>query len=279
MLFWAGLRGAVGVALANGFQGENAAALRTTVLVVVVLTVIMFGGTTARMLEVMGIKVGVEEEGSSSDEEGVVNVGRRQDGPWLGSHLENGVASPWTGRAEVYGWDRPPTAPIGQFRGRRTPVRTPSAFSAGSDESYSDGGEVLPMSTSAVQASGSQHIQGDNSGSRTPGLGTGEWSFTALDERYLLPLFSNSVASRSFNARKAGRRAAMGLPPDGVSSREDSGGEEVDSGDEVGHQAARRGGDFAGSVGNFFGLRGGPNGSSPPGSPIQRDPGRRSGSK
>jgi sodium/hydrogen exchanger-like protein 6/7 len=38
MLFWAGLRGAVGVALAAGFKGENANALRTTVLVVVVLT-------------------------------------------------------------------------------------------------------------------------------------------------------------------------------------------------------------------------------------------------
>ena len=44
MLFWAGLRGAVGVALAAGFTGETAAALRTAVLVVVVLTVIMFGG-------------------------------------------------------------------------------------------------------------------------------------------------------------------------------------------------------------------------------------------
>jgi sodium/hydrogen exchanger-like protein 6/7 len=44
MLFWAGLRGAVGVALAAGFTGPNSGALRTTVLVVVVLTVIMFGG-------------------------------------------------------------------------------------------------------------------------------------------------------------------------------------------------------------------------------------------
>jgi sodium/hydrogen exchanger-like protein 6/7 len=70
MLFWAGLRGAVGVALASGFTGPNSGALRTTVLVVVVLTVIMFGGTTSRMLEVMGIRTGVEEgEESSSEEE------------------------------------------------------------------------------------------------------------------------------------------------------------------------------------------------------------------
>lgn len=70
MLFWAGLRGAVGVALASGFTGDNADALRTTVLVVVVLTVVMFGGTTSRMLEVMGIKTGVDGGAmESSDEE------------------------------------------------------------------------------------------------------------------------------------------------------------------------------------------------------------------
>ncbi|GMF92567.1 unnamed protein product [[Candida] boidinii] len=47
MQFWAGLRGAVGVALAMGLQGESKSALLATVLVVVVLTVILFGGTTA----------------------------------------------------------------------------------------------------------------------------------------------------------------------------------------------------------------------------------------
>ncbi|KIM23903.1 hypothetical protein M408DRAFT_76779, partial [Serendipita vermifera MAFF 305830] len=80
MLFWAGLRGAVGVALASGFTGENAGALRTTVLVVVVLTVVMFGGTTARMLEVMGIRTGVVDEdgpGSSSEEEEEERAWRR----------------------------------------------------------------------------------------------------------------------------------------------------------------------------------------------------------
>lgn len=68
MLFWAGLRGAVGVALAAGLTGVNAPALRATVLVVVVLTVIIFGGTTARMLEIMGIRTGVVEEIDSDDE-------------------------------------------------------------------------------------------------------------------------------------------------------------------------------------------------------------------
>lgn len=68
MLYWAGLRGAVGVALAAGLSGENGPALRATVLVVVVLTVIIFGGTTARMLEILGIRTGVVEEIDSDDE-------------------------------------------------------------------------------------------------------------------------------------------------------------------------------------------------------------------
>lgn len=68
MLFWAGLRGAVGVALAAGLQGNNGPALRATVLVVVVLTVIIFGSTTASMLEILGIQTGVVEEIDSDDE-------------------------------------------------------------------------------------------------------------------------------------------------------------------------------------------------------------------
>jgi solute carrier family 9 (sodium/hydrogen exchanger), member 6/7 len=68
MLFWAGLRGAVGVALAAGLQGTNGPALRATVLVVVVLTVIIFGSTTASMLEILGIQTGVVEEIDSDDE-------------------------------------------------------------------------------------------------------------------------------------------------------------------------------------------------------------------
>lgn len=68
MTFWAGLRGAVGVALAMGIQGEHKLTLLATVLVVVVLTVIIFGGTTAGMLEILGIKTGCIEENNSDDE-------------------------------------------------------------------------------------------------------------------------------------------------------------------------------------------------------------------
>ncbi|KAG0299760.1 monovalent cation:H+ antiporter, CPA1 (nhx1), partial [Dissophora globulifera] len=72
MLFWAGLRGAVAFALAAGLEGVNeAAALRTTILVVVVLSVIIFGGTTARMLAILGVKIGcIDSEGESDDEDG-----------------------------------------------------------------------------------------------------------------------------------------------------------------------------------------------------------------
>ncbi|CDO56076.1 similar to Saccharomyces cerevisiae YDR456W NHX1 Na+/H+ and K+/H+ exchanger [Geotrichum candidum] len=77
MLFWAGLRGAVGVALAAGLTGEHASSLKATVLVVVVLTVIVFGGTTARMLEILGIRTGVIEEVGSDDEFDIEsNVGK-----------------------------------------------------------------------------------------------------------------------------------------------------------------------------------------------------------
>ncbi|CEP22395.1 NHX1 [Cyberlindnera jadinii] len=68
MIFWAGLRGAVGVALAMGIQGEFKSTLLATVLVVVVLTVILFGGTTAGMLEVLNIRTGCVAEDDSDDE-------------------------------------------------------------------------------------------------------------------------------------------------------------------------------------------------------------------
>jgi sodium/hydrogen exchanger-like protein 6/7 len=94
MLFWAGLRGAVGVALAAGFTGPNKDALRTTVLVVVVLTVIMLGGTTSRMLEVMGIRTGIDDGGgdSSTDEE---------ERAWLRSGRLGRAGARWEERANA----------------------------------------------------------------------------------------------------------------------------------------------------------------------------------
>lgn len=85
MLFWAGLRGAVGFALSAGIVGENALALQTTVLVTIVLTLLVFGGTTPQMLDILGIRTGVQDdEGDSSDEDedfgryGDMGMGSRQ---------------------------------------------------------------------------------------------------------------------------------------------------------------------------------------------------------
>ena len=80
MIFWAGLRGAVGVALAAGLSGANSNVLRATILVVVVLTVIIFGGTTARMLEILEIRTGVVEEIDSDDEFDIEYVGASSNG-------------------------------------------------------------------------------------------------------------------------------------------------------------------------------------------------------
>ncbi|KAH7927551.1 sodium/hydrogen exchanger [Leucogyrophana mollusca] len=226
MLFWAGLRGAVGVALAAGFKGENAQTLRTTVLVVVVLTVVVFGGTTARMLEVLGIRTGVEDEAaSSSDEEGPVSrnpwYGRRSSGPWA-RYMDD--ATPYFSPSQL-GYGRGAAGRIGTHYSTRTapnaynhhaqaPISPVGAgnnaiFSAASSESYDSDVEVLPMASTSAEAEA-----GSPGGERRDANGAvlgedGKW-FQALDERYLLPLFSNATASRTFHARRA-RRSASGV--------------------------------------------------------------------
>ncbi|ORY87795.1 Sodium/hydrogen exchanger family-domain-containing protein, partial [Protomyces lactucae-debilis] len=81
MLFWAGLRGAVGVALAAGLEGKHAATLRATILVVVVLTVIVFGGTIGQMLQILGIRTQVPQNEEVSDDEFDVEEGGRLAAP------------------------------------------------------------------------------------------------------------------------------------------------------------------------------------------------------
>lgn len=234
MLFWAGLRGAVGVALAAGFQGRNAQILRTTVLVVVVLTVLIFGGTTARMLEVLGIRTGVEDDAASSseDEEDLPTgrnwSGRRSSGRF-GRYMDEPSALPpnqsYTSRAARVGAHystrnynhhiQDPPSPISNARG---------VFSAASSQSFdSDAGEVLPMVPTHETPGG--HPPRQSSIAAAVGVGEdGKW-FQALDERYLLPLFSNATASRTFHARRArrstsGAHGATGETP--VDSEDDS---------------------------------------------------------
>ncbi|KAI0696095.1 Sodium/hydrogen exchanger family-domain-containing protein [Cytidiella melzeri] len=237
MLFWAGLRGAVGVALAAGFKGENAQTLRTTVLVVVVLTVVMFGGTTAYMLEVLGIRTGVEDDGASSSEEEVSRSG------WIGGYGRRrgrmgGYSEEEEEEEEGYMASQQAAAAaaargrVGMHYGQVVPsynhqAQTPhhagsllnnTIFSAASSDSYDSDVEVLPLAPTAGESSAAKSSGGGggSGGPRTPGSAglllpeDGKW-FQALDERYLLPLFSNATASRTFHARRASRRTTSGM--------------------------------------------------------------------
>lgn len=185
MLFWAGLRGAVGVALAAGIKGHNAKSLRTTVLVTVVISLVFFGGTIGRMVEITGIKTGVQEEDDgdeSSDDEGPMGINgnfRPGDGPYRdGSFRNDSVMSLHGSNGKRYN----------NFRG----------VGVDSDD---DDAEVLPSATSNTfnDATG----QGSSEGVWRDG----QW-FNALDEQYLLPVFSNATASRRQATRKAMRSSA-----------------------------------------------------------------------
>ncbi|KAF9031083.1 sodium/hydrogen exchanger [Hymenopellis radicata] len=242
MLFWAGLRGAVGVALAAGFKGENREILRTTVLVVVVLTVIIFGGTTARMLEVLGIRTGVEDEAASSDEDEETTLGGRT--PWLSRRASNG-----SGRWGRYADDEASSYLVPQnqsyaqraaqlgshymprnfnHQAQNSPLGHGVFSTSSSDSLESDAGDVLPMAPSSMQQpTHPPPPQQQQSGSV---LGEdGKW-FQTLDERYLLPLFSNATASRTFHARRA-RRGMNGSSVPAKSEDDGEGsGQEVELG-------------------------------------------------
>lgn len=238
MLFWAGLRGAVGVALAAGFQGRNAQILRTTVLVVVVLTVLLFGGTTARMLEVLGIRTGVEDDAASSSEDEEPPTGRN----WSGRRS--------SGRFSRYMDDEPSALPplpgyarnaarVGthystrSFNHHAQGANVQDIFSASSSGSFdSDGGEVLPLASGQEQQGA--HPPRPTGAAAAAGVGEdGKW-FQALDERYLLPLFSNATASRTFHARRS-RRTVSGSPTGAIvaspgDSEDDSDAREIELG-------------------------------------------------
>ena len=287
MLFWAGLRGAVGVALAAGFQGNNAQTLRTTVLVVVIATVVLFGGTTSRMLEVLGVRTGVEDDaGSSSDEEAERAFFGGPNGNALRYARRNvHHARSWGTQTYSYtdddernGFLHQARAPLQQQPHSAPPAPTArTLFSSASSESDSDIGEVLPMS-SPIQPHPRREGGVLPPPGAVPGPGhvgeDGKW-FQALDERYLLPLFSNATASRTFHARKAKRTAGLGTGHEGAGESENE-NDEDDVADEhgtgwheLGHQTPsgsgvanmgdsggedRDGGrrNFSGSMGDFF---------------------------
>ena len=212
MLFWAGLRGAVGVALAMGMKGENAVALRTTVLVTVVLTVVVFGGTIGRMIEILGIRTGVEEEEDSSDEEGYQLGGvdgdlerpsLRSKRRSMGSGIPAGARYPLSGEEDSPGGtpcrDRNSGSTRASTSRRSATLSRPNASfprsPLASDQSVSSEDsdpDVLPAVVDVAE----------KEGDLTRVWRDGQW-FTVLDERYLLPVFSNATASRRQASKKA----------------------------------------------------------------------------
>ncbi|KAH9178193.1 sodium/hydrogen exchanger [Lactarius sanguifluus] len=296
MLFWAGLRGAVGVALAAGFHGPNAQTLRTTVLVVVVLTVVMFGGTTARMLEVLGIRTGIEDDAASSSDEdeplpirrGGARWQRLADDPHLSQnqgyvrgttrtgayrvqsprgynhHIQNQSRSPSGSPVDnnqlpnARHGNNNPIGNLGRGHGRHfSPVRSGSLFSAASSDEYdSDSGEVLPLAPTAGTSAGAGPTAAPASAPLSPTVAEhaedGKW-FQAIDERYLLPLFSNATASRSFYARRMRRASGVGESNGGGPGADVEPGEEVEAdGPEV--DLGRRGSNAAVAIGIGLGL-------------------------
>ncbi|KAI5841847.1 Sodium/hydrogen exchanger family-domain-containing protein [Morchella snyderi] len=173
MLFWAGLRGAVGVALAAGISGENGNPLRATVLVVVVLTVIVFGGTTARMLEILGIRTGVVEEIDSDDEFDIETVGPYFKTPRGGmgpnsvplSNVDSGI---YTSGQRGISPDTQDT-PLGRH-GRREPelLRTDSNDS----DADSDIDDLPPMIPTTVRPRGASITRTASAGGNGEGSST-----------------------------------------------------------------------------------------------------------
>ncbi|SPC62710.1 probable NHX1 - Na+/H+ exchanger of the prevacuolar compartment - involved in salt tolerance [Ustilago sp. UG-2017b] len=290
MLFWAGLRGAVGFALSAGIEGQNAIALQTTVLVTVVLTVIVFGGTTAQMLEILGIRTGVQDDEGDSDDEEDENDTMRLGGMQRRTYLASSNYRDTSERAGLTrSGNRHASSGKGGYRDasassspRASLSHSSSAYARGNgssgkpgrggfaddleedDEASSFSSEILPSgsSTSGLGSglgSGLHPLTttGASIGrSNTPGLSStrsptstntgalpslseirravieasssdgstsspakqlldraglvmkdGQW-FQAIDQKYLLPLFSNSVASRKHEERKSARLAA-----------------------------------------------------------------------
>ncbi|CAH7685561.1 Sodium/hydrogen exchanger family-domain-containing protein [Phakopsora pachyrhizi] len=291
MIFWAGLRGAVGVALAAGIKGESAIALRTTVLVTVVLTMVIFGGTTSRMIEIVGIRTGVEEEIDSSDEEGLAisesgattagllslhhedarrayfsdlphSHSKRSLGDTLGLATANKRARDIDGFRSRDSYEQFRRKSSGNLSSSHHGLASPSSIHSMVSQETDD--EVLPAATSQGDHPGALE-EGDVGGTNEEAGNRkvwrdGQW-FTVLDEHYLLPVFSNATASRKQASRKAMRNQRNGT------GFENSSGQPVPDGDLAYSPRSTRqnsplnsedGASGSGSQSNHGGGRGGP---------------------
>lgn len=174
------------MALAAGMKGENAVALQTTVLVTVVLTVVVFGGTIGRMIEILGIRTGVEEDDDeSTDDEGEGDVESYR------SRKRRSVSS----SVKFTTQQQQQQSPGGGGGGHDDELKYRDRAPVASDSEESDS-DVLPANTSTTSTA----AEGD----LTRVWRDGQW-FTVLDERYLLPVFSNATASRRQASKKAQR--------------------------------------------------------------------------
>lgn len=224
MLFWAGLRGAVGFALSAGIEGDNASALQTTVLVTVVLTVIVFGGTTAQMLDILGIRTGVDDdEGDSTDEEEEAEIAAlRLKSMRRRRRLVARNGSQATSQTRPLYRDEEADSPPEEVN-HSWKTTNPYPHDQTDEEESSSGSstEVLPPQGQGVypnSTSGnriSKELDEDNSVRNfldRAGLimRDGRW-FSTLDQRYLTPMFTNSVASRKHEERKSMRRSEVAL--------------------------------------------------------------------
>lgn len=208
MLFWAGLRGAVGFALSAGIEGTNASALQTTVLVAVVLTVIVFGGTTAQMLEVLQIQTGVEDD---EDEGSVADPDEDPD------------TQPWIAGPRFPSQLRTRATPAGRYRDASLgEVRSPVDLNEVLPDSAQDGPQAMVAGPGGLRSLTRDEVEDTDETGEVPTrtrhmldranliFQEGQW-FQRIDERYLLPMFSNSVANRKHEQRKEhlqARRAA-----------------------------------------------------------------------
>ncbi|KAF9311093.1 monovalent cation:H+ antiporter, CPA1 (nhx1) [Podila horticola] len=179
MLFWAGLRGAVAFALAAGLDGvEEAPALKTTILVVVVLSVIVFGGTTARMLAILGVKVGcIDSEGESEDDEhwGEENDRDREiylsDDYGRGSEGQALYMQSAYSNSELSLQSRPSEE---EFGGSGSSSGSGSSTASGPHTGHFRENNILPLPVATANHPDDTH-----------------W-FLSFDDRYLKPIFSRS---------------------------------------------------------------------------------------
>jgi sodium/hydrogen exchanger-like protein 6/7 len=124
----------------------------------------------------------------------------------LFNHLEKKVGLSTHYNSRLYNYHH-------QFQSQNlnnTPLSPVGAiFSAASSKSYDSDGDVLPLAPTPHE--NNSHTLRANISSMVGE--DGKW-FQALDERYLLPIFSNATASRTFHARRA--RRSSGVPLDGM---------------------------------------------------------------